>query len=330
MLAPCYLVHGGESLQTEEIILEIRSLASKHGYNNYVVFELNTQAEWGELLNQAQSLDLFAERIVMELRLPGDSVSKQGNLMLETVLHQQDSNLCIIVRAAKLKSQVLSSNWAMYIQKNGKIKLAKPIPSFQWPTWISKRLSQAGFEPTKEAVTCLAKCYEGNLHAAVQCINKIATVLPPGSIDLNQIMPFVENNTHFSIFELINAALDGDSERTFSIFNNLKDDGIDPVLILWGVTKEIRTLLKLSHALLANDNLEQHATKLGVWRENLPRVKKTLQRLPTHKLEQLLHIAKNIDTNIKGMQPGDAWQSLMSMYLALSGNQTLIMEDLYT
>ena len=133
-----------------------------------------------------------------------------------------------------------------------------------------------------------------------------------------------------SVIQTLINTLNLSPESPLNDNDNLKDDGIDPVLILWGVTKEIRTLLKLSHALLANDNLEQHATKLGVWRENLPRVKKTLQRLPTHKLEQLLHIAKNIDTNIKGMQPGDAWQSLMSMYLALSGNQTLIMEDLYT
>lgn len=329
MLAPCYLVHGGEILQTEEIIQRIKDIASKDGYNSHIVFELNTQFEWDELLNKCQNLDLFAERTLMELRLHGDSVNKKEISMLESILYQQDNSFCIIIRASKLKSQTLNANWVQHIQKHGKIHIAKPIPISQWYTWISKRLTQIGFIPNQDAVTCIAKSYEGNLHAAVQCINKIATVLSPGPLDLQQVLPFIENNTHFSIFELSNAALDGEHERTFSIFSNLKNDGTDPILVLWSATKEIRTLLLLQHEIKIGSSIEQSASKLGIWRENLPRVKRALQRLSTAKLEQLLHLAKTIDTNIKGMQPGDAWQSLMSIYLTLAGKPILTTEDTY-
>ena len=329
MLAPCYLIHGGEPLQTEEIIQRIKDLAAKDGYNNYVVFELNTQFEWDELLNKCQNLDLFAERTLMELRLPGETVSKQDNSMLESILHKQDNNFCIIIRASKLKSQTLNASWVQHIQKHGKIQLAKPIPTSQWSSWINKRLTQIGFIPSSDTIACISQCYEGNLHAAVQCINKIATVLPPGPINLKQILPFIENNTHFSIFELSNAALDGDNERTFTIFNNLKNDGTDPILVLWSATKEIRTLLLLQHEIKTGASIEQSANKLGIWRENLPRIKRAMQRLPTAKLEQLLHLAKTIDTTIKGMQHGDAWQSLMSIYLTLAGKPILTTEDLY-
>jgi DNA polymerase-3 subunit delta len=329
MLALCYLVHGGEPLQTEEIISSIKHQAEKEGYNSYVVFELNTQFEWEELLNKCRNLDLFAERTLMELRLPGESVSKQGNLALDSVLQEQDGNFCIIIRASKLKPQILNSNWARHIHKYGKVCLAKPIPTNQWSTWIAKRLTQHGFNPSNEVITCIAKCYEGNLPAAVQCINKLTVVLPRGAIELQQVAPFIDRSSHFSIFELSTAALEGNSERTFTIFNNLKADAIDPILVLWAATKEIRTLLLLKQEIQSGASLESAAQKLGIWRDNIPKIKSALQRLSTQKLEQLLHLAKITDTTIKGMQPGDAWEVLLSMYLTLAGNQILTMEDLY-
>lgn len=329
MLAPCYLVHGGEPLQTEEIVSSIKHQAGKEGYNKYVVFELNTQFEWEELLNKCRNLDLFAELTLMELRIPGDSVNKQGNLALDSILQEQDENFCIIIRASKLKSQTLNSNWVRHIQKYGKVCLAKPIPLNQWPTWIAKRLTQAGFNPSNEVITCIAKCYEGNLLAATQCINKLVAVLPQGTISLEQVTPFIDQSSHFTIFELSTAALEGNSERTFTIFNNLKADGVDPVLVLWAATKEIRTLLILKQEIQSGASLENSAQKLGIWRDNVPKIKLALQRLPTKKLEQLLHLAKITDTTIKGMQPGDAWEVLLSMYLTLAGNQILTMEDLY-
>lgn len=325
----CYLVHGGEPLQTEEIISSIKHDAKKESYNKLMVFELNTQFEWEELLNQCRNLDMFAERTLLELRLSGDNVSKHNNLALSSILQQQDSSFCIIIRASKLKPQILNSNWVKHIQKNGKIYLAKPIPASQWSAWIAKRLTQIGFYPSNEVVTCIAKCYEGNLPAAVQCIDKLATVLPLGEIELQQITPFIDNSSHFSVFELSNAALEGHSERTFTIFNNLKTDGIDPILVLWAATKEIRTLLLLKHEIKTGANLENAAQKLGIWRDNIPKIKIALQRLSTQKLEQLLHLAKITDTTIKGMQPGDAWEVLLSMYIMLTGNQILTMEDLY-
>ena len=85
----------------------------------------------------------------------------------------------------------------------------------------------------------------------------------------------------------------------------------------------------LQHEVQTGASIDQGASKLGIWRENLPRIKRALQRLPTAKLEQLLHLAKIIDTNIKGMQPGDAWQSLMSLYFNLAGKPILTKEDLY-
>lgn len=295
MLAPCYLIHGGEPLQTEEIISSIAHEASKHGYTKTVVFDINTLFNWDELLNKCQNLDLFAENTLLELRLQGETINKQGSLALETALRQQEPNLCIIIRAHKLKTQTLNSTWVKLIQKKGKIHTAKSIPTNLWPTWIAKRLNAAGFRPSTTALTLIANCYEGNLLAAAQFIQKISAVLIPGVLEVEQIKPYIDNNTQFSLFELTNATTNKDAVRTFKVFKSLQAEGVEPILVLWAIARAIRSSVTLHTA--------------------------------TQK--KLLHMAKTVDFIIKGMQAGNAWEELLSMCLILCGNETLTMEDLY-
>lgn len=329
MLAPCYLIHGGEPLQTEEYIAGIRNIAAKEGYNTSMVFEINTQFDWGELLNKCQSMDLFTEKSLIELRLHSENIGKSGTQELEKLLQNQHSDICILIRAPKLKPQILNSNWVSQIQKKGKIELAKPISTGQWQGWVRQRLQKAGFSASSTTINSIANCYEGSLTAAAQCIDRIKTTCPPGQLELDQIKPLLENNAKFSVFELTDAAVSGSAARTLNIFQSLKVEGLDPVLMLWGVTREIRTLLSLSYEMQKGASLAQSAQNLGIWRDKLPSIKGALDRLSTRKLQNLLKSCKTIDTMLKGITPGSAWEPLLSVYLALASSTTLTTEDLY-
>ncbi len=320
MLTKCYLVHGGEPCQTEEIITAINKLAAKEGYNKKVVFEIYAHFAWEELLNECQNLDLFAPRTLMELRLHSDTVNKQGSKVLESILQQQDQGLCVVIRAGKLQSQTLNANWAKLVQKNGKIHLAKPISPQQWPTWLSKQLAQHGFTPEQNALECIIKSYEGNLLAARQFINKIAMVLPKGTLTPEQIKPYLETNTNFVVFELINAALSGNIPRTYQVFQQLKDSA-EPLLVLWSLSKEIRQLIVIKH--------NPHAAQeLGLWQDSLLRLKNASARLDMQKLTQLMHMAKNADFMIKGASHGNIWEHLLTMSLILAGDEIITIGEL--
>jgi DNA polymerase-3 subunit delta len=328
MLAPCYLVHGGEPFQTEEYIVAIKHLAAKAGYNNSMVFEINAQFDWEELLNKCQTLDLFTEKSVVELRLHGENFSKQGTEILEKLLHEQHGDICILIRAPKLKPQTLNSNWVKLIQKNGKIQVAKPIPSNIWPEWIRQRLQQANLTATPAVIHAIATSYEGSLLAAAQCIDKIKTSFPNEvKLELEQIKPLLQDSSRFSIFELTDAAVSGDVERTFTIFQSLKNEGIEPILILWGVSREIRNLLNLSFEINKGTSLVQCAQQLGIWRDKIPSVKNALQRLSQQKLQKLLQNCSTIDNMLKGIIPGNAWELLLSVYLTLASGKATIMEE---
>ncbi len=328
MLAPCYLVHGGEPLQTDEYISSIKQLAAKEGYNSYVVFEVNALFNWEELLNKCQTMDLFAEKSLMELRLQGESFGKSGTKILENMLLQQPRDVCILIRAPKLSTPTLNSNWAKHIHRFGKVYAAKSIAANNWVNWIKQRLQQVGFNPTAEASEYLAQLYEGNLPAAAQCCAKLKATLPAGALELTQIKPFIDSNTHYSVFDLTDAMLSSDTKKTINIFQSLKTEGVDPILILWGITREIRHLLRLSEDLHKGMNITQSAQKIGIWRDKISNCKKTVDRLSINRLQHLLRASKAIDAMLKGITPGNAWEPLLAVCLTLACGKNLTMEEL--
>ena len=265
MLAPCYLVHGSEPLQAAEYISTIKQLARKQGYNSFVVFEVNAQFNWEELLNKCQSLDLFADKLFVELRLQNENVGKQGIVALEELLRSQSSDICILINAPKLKTPTLNCPWAKHVYKHGK----------------------------------------------VQAIKRVAN-----------------NSSNFSVFDLTEAIINSNVDRTFKTLHGLKDEGVDPVLVLWGLTREVRNLLKLKSDMQTGLSLTQSAQKLGIWRDRLANTKITLDRLSVSTLQQLLRVSANIDTTIKGITTGNAWELLSSVCLTLAGSTTINLEDL--
>lgn len=329
MIAHCYLIHGGEPLQTEEIISEIYHQAIKGGYNKKVVFDINTLFNWDELLNKCLNLDLFADRTVVELRLHSDTVNKQGTKILEQILHQQDPNNCFIIRAPKLKAPTLNSNWVKHIQQHGKIHVAKPITVNLMPALVTKRLQDVGFKPTAETVNLIVKCYAGNLLAVAQFIQKISVVLPTGILEAKQITPFIDDNSQYSTFELSNVVMQGNTQNAVQILKRLQAENADPILVLWTISRDIRNLLTIKHAIQNGMSFEASAQKVGIWRDHFTFVKKAVDRLSIDTLTNLLYLAKTVDLVCKGMQPGNAWELLLSMCLSLTGSQIFNMEELH-
>ena len=69
-LAPIYLVSGDEPLVIQEVCDQIRAAARKQGFSERELYHCDTSFDWGQVLTAANSLSLFAEKKIIELRLP--------------------------------------------------------------------------------------------------------------------------------------------------------------------------------------------------------------------------------------------------------------------
>ena len=77
-LANIYVVHGDEPLQREESLDAIRGAARVAGFAERIVLHADAGFDWSELGAQAANLSLFAERRLIDLRVPGGSPGKEG------------------------------------------------------------------------------------------------------------------------------------------------------------------------------------------------------------------------------------------------------------
>ena len=83
-IAPIYVVTGDEPLLVQECCDSIRDAARKHGFHERDLLHGENNFDWGQLLSAAGSLSLFADKKIIELRLPG---GKPGAAAAQAIEH---------------------------------------------------------------------------------------------------------------------------------------------------------------------------------------------------------------------------------------------------
>ncbi len=168
-------------------------------------------------------------------------------------------------------------------------------------------------QPTRDAVTLLAERVEGNLLACIQEIEKLRLLNGAGKIDADAVRDSVVDSARYDIYGLVDAALSGDVGRTTHIVNGLRAEGVEIVLALWALTREIRELARMAAAQKKGENLEQIFRKHRVWDSRKPLIKQALVRHNVNVWQQLLCQAGRVDRMIKGMVVGNAWEELLQL-----------------
>lgn len=318
-LAPIYLVCGDEPLQAGETCDAIRARARELGYGGREVMHVETGFDWNTLLASANSLSLFSERRVMELRMPNGKPGDTGSKALIEYAARPADDAVLLVISGKLDKAVLASKWAGALEKTGAVIQVWPVELKQLPGWIAQRMRGKEMQPTAEAVTLLAERVEGNLLAAAQEIEKLFLLHGPGAIDASTVSEAVVDSSRFDVYDLVDTALRGDAPRAARILGGLRGEGIDPVLVLWALAREIRSLAVMAHEVQTGAAVEQAMASHRVWDTRKPLVRQGLQRHKASTWQTLLRQAGQIDRIIKGARPGDAWDELLQLALAMAG-----------
>ena len=91
----------------------------------------------------------------------------------------------------------------------------------------------------------IADRVEGNLLAAGQEIEKLRLLHGEGKVTAEDVSPAVANSSRFDVFILVDAALGGDAKRALKVLAGLRAEGVEPVIVVWALTRELRTLAKI-------------------------------------------------------------------------------------
>lgn len=317
-LAPIYIVAGDETLVIEESCDLIRSAAKKNGFEDREIYHVDNQFDWSTLLQISQSLSLFGSKRLIELRLNNKVNDKGRKALVEYAEHPSDADILLII-SPKIERSTQKAKWFTKLTKAGCFVQAWPVNSTQLPRWLIQRAKRKGLTLNQDAVELLSSRVEGNLLAAAQEIEKLALLTDDGNIDGHLVAQSVANSSRYDVYDLVDKALIGDSRNATRTLSGLKSEGIEVPVILWALTREIRTLIQISRALDNGKNLATAAKAHGIWESRHGIIKNAMQRLKKNQLNLLLRKAYRVDRAAKGMDSSDPWEGCLEIVLNLSG-----------
>ncbi|MEJ2602421.1 MAG: DNA polymerase III subunit delta [Gammaproteobacteria bacterium] len=317
-ILPLYFVTGDEPLLVTEALDAIRTRAREEGYTEREVFTADRGFDWNRILAGSASLSLFADKRVLELRLPTGKPGDVGSRTLVELCSRLSDDTLVVVSAPRLERGQSSSKWVKALDKAGAMVQVWPVDARALPGWIAARMRRLGLEPSRDAVRLLADRVEGNLLAAAQELEKLRLVIGTGPVDAEQVEAAVADSARFNIFKLADAAVAGRADRALRILGALRAEGAEPVLVLWALTRELRAIALIRDDLEAGRPLSHSLKQRGVWSSREDIVRACAGRHSPSSLHRLVRRAELADQVVKGRRPGQPWQELLALTVGLA------------
>lgn len=325
-LSAIYLICSDELLLVEEATSSIRTAARKAGYTERVSLTVESGTDWGKLLfAEAHTLSLFATQRIVEMNIAGAKTTTATTKILKEITATPLANTILLIRTGKLDSRSEQAAWFKALEKNGIVIQIWPIALDQLPGWILQRAKKSGLNLTPDAAKLLADLVEGNLLAAAQEIEKLSLFQSDANktIDASAIAKIITDNARFDIFSLVECAVSGNSSRSLRIIDNLQAEGTEPVLILWALSREVRTMAELARQSKQGVPLGSLFSQFRIWEKRQAGVRRFLQQHNQQSCWKLLLESAKIDRIIKGAATGNVWNELKQLALKIAGNDII-------
>jgi len=258
---------------------------------------------------------LFATRRIVELRLPSAKPGRQGSQILKEYLSQPPEDTVLIINAGKIDGNAKKSAWYKAVEQSGLVVQCWPVPVEKLSGWLRQRFNRRDMEAEQDVFAYISQHVEGNLLAADQEIEKLLLLLGPGKISFADVVEAVTSQSRYSVFELVDTSLAGNSSRVVKIISGLKSEGIAPVVVNWAIAKDVRLLSNVAADVSSADYILKRS---GVWQSRLALFKSCLSRHPQRAFQMMLKRCAYIDAASKGMIDANVWDEIESLCVRLS------------
>jgi DNA polymerase III subunit delta len=329
-LRSLYVLHGDEPLMQQEAADAIRAAARLQGYTERSVHTVSgAHFDWSEVLAAGGSLSLFADKQIVEVRIPSGKPGKEGSAALQQLAAatQGNDSTLTLVTLPRLDGPTRKGAWFGALENFGVSLQIDPIERNALPEWIAQRLHMQGQnvaagEEGQRTLQFFADRVEGNLLAAFQEIQKLGLLYPPGDISQAQVESAVVNVARYDVFKLSESVLSGQVARVQRMLDGLQAEGEAVVLVHYTIAEDIRALKRVKDAMTAGKPLPMALREQRVWGPRERLFERVLPRMTEARLNGLLQAAHQVDGIVKGLKvpdwPTDPWQALQRLALRFS------------
>jgi DNA polymerase-3 subunit delta len=328
-LRSLYTLHGDEPLLAQEAADAIRTVARAQGFSERTVYTVaGAHFDWSDVLASGSALSLFADKQMLEIRIPSGKPGKEGSAALQQLAESsqgQTDNLTLVV-LPRLDAATRKGAWFGALESFGVTVPIEPVDRPALPMWIAQRLQQQGQrvatgEEGQRTLQFFADRVEGNLLAAHQEIQKLGLLFPAGELTQAQVESAVLNVARYDVFKLSEAVLSGQLARVQRMLEGLQAEGEAAVLVHYTLAEDIRALKRVKDAMAQGRPMPMALRENRIWGVKEKLYERVLPRLSDANLARMLLAAHQVDGIVKGLKvpewPADSWQALQRLAMRM-------------
>lgn len=317
-LQALYVLAGDEPLAQRECLDAIRAAARAQGFEERTSLTVERNFSWQQLQNYGQSISLFASRRLLELSIPSGKPGVDGSKALVALAAKTIPDTTVVIILPTLERDAKNSTWFNALETQAQTITLNEVDAANLPKWIANRLAQQGQHTGTQTLEFLAHQVEGNLLAANQEVQKLGLLYPQGELSDETVREAVLNVSRYDAFQLGEAVLQGDAERTVRILQGLQDEGENAVAVMNPLMWVLRPLVRIKQAEMRGENVNNAMTSARIYGDRQALVKRALSRLSLRQLEAALQKLADIDRTAKGVMLGDAWLEISRLCFGLA------------
>ncbi len=319
-LSPLNIVISEDPLLSQEACDQIIAAAKAAGVEQREIFDVADKFNWDELAAASQSMSLFGELKLTDIRFT-KVPNKEAQTALVEIVESAGQDDFYLIRLPKLEKRQKSTKWFKALSANAKLQELWPPKPHEHPGWINQRAAKLGLGLEPDASQLLAEQTEGNLLAADQMLRKLKLLYPTQKVDRQAVEGMISDNAKYSVFLCLDEALSGKGERAVRMLHKFKQEGVAPISILVNLSREVGLCHSVATGLSKGQSVEQTLAKSFLWDSKKRLLGTAARRLPLPLWQRLAVRCAFLDRMVKGQEQGDIWRELESCLWLISGQR---------
>ncbi len=322
------LINGNEPLLIEECLDQLRHHLKGLGFVERLKYQLESGFDWSSITGIGVEMSLFSERRLIELRVP-KSLGVAGTKALTEYCNQPPQDDILVLIMPLLDKRQRQAKWAKVVDGTGWIADCYAISAEQFPAWLKQRLQSRALRVESGVIELLTQQLEGNVLAAAQEIDKLKVLAQDGAVTMALVSESLADQAQFDVYALSEACLRGNFDRAVRIKSRLQSEGVEPVIVVWALVREIRLLASMAFALEKNNSPQARSMLFKqhrIWAKREAPISSALNRQNADQWSNLLEQAAYLDQTIKGQrysEVGNIWYQIEQLCAAMCGVEVL-------
>jgi DNA polymerase-3 subunit delta len=315
-----WVVAGDDPLLVSETTDGLRQHLRSESITERQVEIPDRSFDWKGWLAASGTGSLFAEKRLMDLRLPTGKPGTEGSKALQAWAAEPPTDVTLLVTLPRADKAMLASSWLSALDDAGVLIIVPELYRSDLPAWVSQRFRSLGLTATPDAIGFICDQCEGNLIAAHQEILKLALHTKRGEgseglIDLNDVKGVVADVARFNPFSLGEALLSGDTARSLRILRGLQAEAEPIPLVLWAISEDLRMVAKTQTLIASGRSADQAIREARIPRHKERFIALCARRIAPAKTWRALRQAAEVDTIVKGLKNDDPWIAVERLIL---------------